>query len=151
MTNTLDRLANGRTDLVFDHVAAGHAATADANGARLIQVVCSLRRRQRDPVSTHKWRISYLAGTRSRSRQRRISRPLEALSNLLKAGAVVDVRDTHGDSPLSWASWHTRPDAILRLLGYGDFYIRPDRGSTFDHGMGWGFMETDLLGNPRAA
>jgi hypothetical protein len=53
-------------------------------------------------------------------------------------------------SPPSWASWHTRLDAILRLLTY-DFYIRPDRGSTFDHGMGWGAMETELMRRPLVA
>lgn len=33
-----DRIANGRTDLVFDYLAAGHAATStDADGVSLIQ------------------------------------------------------------------------------------------------------------------
>jgi len=67
---------------------------------------------------------------------------------LLGAGASRTARDAAGDTPLSWASWHTRPDAILRKLCYGDFYIRPDRHSTFDHGRGWGEMELDLLGKP---
>ena len=65
---------------------------------------------------------------------------------LLDAGAAKDLKDVNGDSPLSWASWHTRPDAILRLLAYDDFYVRPDRASTFDHGIGWGVMEIDLMG-----
>jgi ankyrin repeat protein len=55
---------------------------------------------------------------------------------LLKHGAEVDVRDAHGDSPLSWASWHLRPDSILRLLCFGDFRVRPDRQS----------MRTNLVG-----
>ena len=67
---------------------------------------------------------------------------------LLDAGAAKDRKDANGDSPLSWASWHTRPDTILRLLTYGDFHIRPDRASTFDHGAGWGEMELELLGRP---
>ena len=67
---------------------------------------------------------------------------------LLDAGAAKDANDMHGDSPLGWASWHTRPDAILRLLTYDDHYIRPDRASTFDHGAGWGEMELDLMGHP---
>ncbi|MES2525348.1 MAG: ankyrin repeat domain-containing protein [Gemmatimonadota bacterium] len=67
---------------------------------------------------------------------------------LLDAGADRTLRDTHGDSPLGWASWHTRPDNILRMLSFGEFYIRPDRGSTFDHGNGWGVMEVDLMGRP---
>ncbi len=70
---------------------------------------------------------------------------------LLDAGARLDAKDANGDSPLGWASWHTRPDAILRLLCYGEFRIHPDRNSTFDHGRGWGYMEIDLLGKPGAA
>jgi uncharacterized protein len=35
---------------------------------------------------------------------------------LLQHGAKVDARDANGDSPLSWGSWHLRPDSILRLL-----------------------------------
>lgn len=67
---------------------------------------------------------------------------------LLAAGGRKEAKDARGDSPLSWASWHTRPDGILRLLCYDDFFIRADRGSTFDHGAGWGEMELDLLGRP---
>jgi hypothetical protein len=34
----LDRIADGRTDLVFDYLAAGHAATStDAGGVSLIK------------------------------------------------------------------------------------------------------------------
>ncbi len=46
---------------------------------------------------------------------------------LLKAGAVIDAKDMNGDSPLSWASWHLRPDSILKKLCYGEFKIHPDR------------------------
>lgn len=58
---------------------------------------------------------------------------------LLDAGAAIDAKDMNGDSPLTWASWHLRPDSILRKLCYGDFSIRPDRRS----------MEANLLGQPR--
>lgn len=74
--------------------------------------------------------------------------PESTIRLLLDAGAEKSVKDTNGDSPLSWASWHTRPDAILRLLCYDDFHVRADRGSTFDHGRGWGVMEIDLMGRP---
>lgn len=50
-----------------------------------------------------------------------------AIKLLLDAGAKIDARDMNGDTPLSWASWHRRPDGILRLLCYGDFTIHPDR------------------------
>lgn len=64
----------------------------------------------------------------------------EAIGLLLAAGARREARDAHGDTPLSWASWHLRPDAILRLLCFGNFSIRPDRRP----------MEVYLLGGPRA-
>lgn len=58
---------------------------------------------------------------------------------LLKNGAKVDTLDAHGDSPLSWASWHLRSDPILRLLCFGNFKIRPGRQS----------MRANLVGRPR--
>lgn len=70
------------------------------------------------------------------------------IQKLLTAGATVDARDAFGDSPLSWASWHLRPDPILRLLVHGPFSIHPQRASTFDHGSGWGEMECSQLGVP---
>jgi uncharacterized protein len=72
----------------------------------------------------------------------------EAIRRLLDAGARRDALDANGDSPLSWASWHLRPDAILRRLCYGRFTIHPDRDSRDDHGSGWGTMETSILGSP---
>lgn len=72
----------------------------------------------------------------------------EAIQLLLDAGAQRDARDINGDSPLSWASWHLRPDSILRKLCHGEFVVHPERESTFDHGMGWGALEASLLGTP---
>jgi uncharacterized protein len=63
----------------------------------------------------------------------------ETIALLLEAGAVLDARDMNGDTPLSWASWYRRPDAILRRLCYGGFSIRADRRS----------MAASLLGTPR--
>jgi ankyrin repeat protein len=73
----------------------------------------------------------------------------ETIQRLLDAGATIDAKDMNGDSPLTWASWHLRPDAILRKLCYGEYSIRPDRPSTYDHGTGWGVMERSLLGRPQ--
>lgn len=64
----------------------------------------------------------------------------DAIQLLLDAGALLDAKDMNGDSPLTWASWHLRPDSILRKLCYGDFHIHPARRSTYDHGMGWEIM-----------
>src|SRR5271169_419722 len=63
----------------------------------------------------------------------------ETIQLLLDAGAVIDAKDMHGDSPLSWASWYGRPDSILRKLCYGDFSIRSGRLS----------MAAYLLGKPK--
>jgi uncharacterized protein len=49
----------------------------------------------------------------------------DAIRLLLDAGAVLDARDANGDTPLSWASWHLRPRAILRLLCHGPYTARP--------------------------
>ena len=63
----------------------------------------------------------------------------ETIQVLLDAGAIIDAKDMHGDSPLSWGSWYGRPDNVLRKLCYGDFSIRPGRLS----------MAAYLLGKPR--
>jgi ankyrin repeat protein len=48
----------------------------------------------------------------------------EAIQMLLDAGAIVDAKDAYGDTPLTWASWHLRPRAILRMLCYGKYTVR---------------------------
>jgi len=50
----------------------------------------------------------------------------EAVQLLLDAGAKVDAKDMHGDTPLSWASWYVRPTPVLRKLLYGNHRIHPD-------------------------
>ncbi|NNE70107.1 MAG: hypothetical protein HKN29_07045 [Rhodothermales bacterium] len=67
---------------------------------------------------------------------------------LIAAGGDVELRDTHGNTPLSWASLHDRPDAILRLLLFGPHRIHPDRDSRSDHGHGVSAMQRHLLGKP---
>lgn len=71
------------------------------------------------------------------------------IERLLAAGAVIDARDAHGDTPLGWASWHQRPDAILRRLCHGVFSLHAERDSRADHGFGWSAMDLHLLGRPR--
>lgn len=57
---------------------------------------------------------------------------------LLDAGANVEAKDVNGDTPLSWGSWHRRPDSLLRRLSYGPYSIRAGRKS----------MEEYLRGEP---
>lgn len=69
---------------------------------------------------------------------------------LLDAGARIDARDAHGESPLGWASWHLRPPSILRLLCFDGHSIHPKADWTGDHGAGRSGLEIALLGTPRA-
>lgn len=64
----------------------------------------------------------------------------DAIQLLLDAGATIGAKDMNGDSPLAWASWHLRPDSILRKLCYGNFSIHPARRS----------LEANLLGKPHS-
>jgi ankyrin repeat protein len=70
---------------------------------------------------------------------------------LLDAGADREARDMHGDTPLSWASWHLRPAAIVRMLCFGEFRMNPAADWTGDHGNGPSAMDLHLLGTPAAA
>jgi ankyrin repeat protein len=63
---------------------------------------------------------------------------VETIQILKQAGAKLEIQDTNGDTPLSWASWYGRPNPILRELLYGDFRIRPENQS----------MKANLLGKP---
>jgi len=63
----------------------------------------------------------------------------ETIEMLLDAKANIEARDMNGDTPLSWASWYGRSDAILRLLCYGEHQIRAGRKS----------MAANLCGQPR--
>lgn len=62
----------------------------------------------------------------------------ETVQLLLDAGARIDAKDMYGDSPLSWASWHSRPNPVLKKLCYGEFSIHAGRQS----------MGAYLLGKP---
>ena len=233
----LDRIAHGRTDLVFDYVSAGHPANSkDDDGVSLIQwcarygdvsavrfllahgeslgslgpnlglgdaafhghwklcefliesgadvnwaspdtgetalhaALCKANRPAYDLVArvlvargadpNHATKPSVETDAFMRDCRTKGETPLHraaafssdaTIQLLLDAGGSLEARDMNGDSPLSWASWHTRPDSVLRKLCYGSYRIHPARGSTFDHGMGWDFMETDLLGKPHSA
>lgn len=73
----------------------------------------------------------------------------ETIEFLLAHGADREARDGNGDSPLTWASEHLRPGAILALLAFGPHRIGENSrlSITSDHGCGWGNgMERKLLG-----
>lgn len=68
---------------------------------------------------------------------------------LLERGADRTARDARGDSPLTWASEHLRPGAILAMLAFEPHKIsdRSRDSITTDHGSGWGTgMDRKLLG-----
>ena len=69
---------------------------------------------------------------------------------LLDQGADRELKDAHGDTPLSWASAHLRPGSVLSLLSYGQHRISEHhvRLNTSDHGQGWGTgMDWNLFGD----
>jgi ankyrin repeat protein len=221
----LERIAEGRTDLVFEFVAAGHPASSSArNGASLIELcayygdvsamrflvgrgvplaalgddlglnaaafhghwrlcqflveqgadvdraladtgetplhaaLCTADRTAHDLVlkvllaaganPNRATKAGVATGAFMRDCRTRGETPLhraaafggeETIQMLLDAGAAKDARDAYGDSPLSWASWHLRPDPILRRLLFGEFTIHPERQP----------MRVSLLGKPR--
>jgi len=45
----------------------------------------------------------------------------EMIKALIAAGADKTFKDAHGESPLTWASWHLRENEVLKLLLYGKF------------------------------
>ena len=221
----LNRIADGRTDLVFDYVAQGHAATStNADGAPLIRVcayygdvsairfllangeslaalgenldlggaafhghwqlcqfliengadvnqggdtgetplhaaLCKANRPVYDEVvkvllanganPNAKTESSAETECFMRDCRTKAETPLhraaafgseQVIDLLLKAGARREAKDMNGDSPLTWASWHLRPDSILRKLCYDGFSIHPERRSSYDHGVGWEVM-----------
>lgn len=72
----------------------------------------------------------------------------ETIRLLLDAGARLEARDEAGDTPLSWASWHRRPSAVLRLLCHPPHALHPDAEWRGDHGAGVSGMDAHLQGRP---
>jgi uncharacterized protein len=74
---------------------------------------------------------------------------LQTINYLIANGAKKEIQDTHGDSPLSWASFHLRPGVILAALAYGNHVIGDAHKlkNISDHGQGWGNgMDWNLFG-----
>jgi ankyrin repeat protein len=72
-----------------------------------------------------------------------------AIDALIAAGGDRTLADAVGDTPLSWASLHLRPSAILRKLCYAGFTLHPAVDWSGDHGAGASGMDRHLLGNPK--
>lgn len=132
-----------------------HAAICKANRPAYQLVVRVLLAGGADPnckTTPHVQTGSFMRDCRTRGEtplHRAAAFGTEAMIDLLlAAGAAVDAKDTSGDTPLTWASWHLRPAAILRKLCYDGFSIHPDANWTNDHGMGWGGLEAYLQGTP---
>lgn len=68
---------------------------------------------------------------------------------LLERGADRTLTDANGDTPLSWASLHLRPGAILALLAFPPHNISQKHVESYqtDHGQGWGGMEARTMGD----
>lgn len=133
-----------------------HAALCKANRPVYDHVVKILLAGGADP--NRATRPSVVTGAFMRDCRTKAETPLhraaafgteKSIQMLLEAGAARDARDMNGDTPLTWASWHLRPAAVLRRLCYGDFSIHPDNLSTYDHGSGWGPIDLHALGKPR--
>jgi ankyrin repeat protein len=234
----LDAIQDGRTDLVFDYLVEGHAATsADANGVPLIrwcayygdvsavrhllangEELASLGRNlDLNGAAFHgHWRLCQFllergadangaledtgetplhsatctdrpahervvevllaagadpdratrpgveTGAFMRDARTRGETPLHraaafategTIRALVAAGARLDARDAHGDSPLSWASWHGRPAHVLDLLCFGEHRVHPaavERSRANAGPARTGAMELALLGRPHA-
>lgn len=69
---------------------------------------------------------------------------------LSEAGAKLDVKDSSGDTPLSWASWHGRPTFILDMLCFGEHSIHPIavKQSRENNHHGWSNLDRNLMGYP---
>src|SRR5258708_5497197 len=144
-------------EFLVDNGADVNAASADTGETPLHSALCTANRSAHDLVlpvllanradPNRATKPSVETGSFMRDCRTKAETPLhraaafgteETIALLLDAGAVLDAKDMNGDTPLSWASWYLRPDAILRRLCYGGFSIHADRRS----------MEANLLGAP---
>ena len=132
-----------------------HAALCKANRPTYQHILELLLTNGADPNVGTKVAVptgSFMRDTRTKGEtplHRAAAYGTEAMIDLLiGAGANVQAKDTNGETPLSWASWHLRPASVLRRLCYAPFSIHPDNHSTYDHGVGWGQLDPPSRGKP---
>jgi uncharacterized protein len=125
---------NGETPL--------HSATAKSSSAhdRVVQVLLAAGANPNSATVPGAETGAYMRDVRTRG-ETPLHRAAAAASEitidlLLEAGANREAKDENGDSPLSWGSWHLRPDSILRKLCYGSYSIRPARKSMAEYLLG---------------
>ena len=132
-----------------------HAALSKANRLRFTPVVKLLLSHGADPNRVTTPNVE--TGSFMRDCRTKGETPLhraaafgneEDIQLLLGAGAAIDARDSNGESPLSWASWHLRPGSIIGMLCYGPFRIHPERRKHTTSEPSNGSMDGDLLGKP---
>jgi uncharacterized protein len=103
ITKTTD--STERTAIVGDLILAG--AAADCRTITNVPILCFA------------WDIR----TRGESPLHRAAAygSVEMIQMLLDVGADRTSKDAHGETPLTWASWHLRDNDVLKLLLYGEF------------------------------
>lgn len=133
-----------------------HAAASAANRPNYDHVVSLLLAAGADPNA--RTAVGVATGNFMRDCRTRGETPLHraaafssevSIKAMIAAGGRLDATDSVGDTPLSWASWHQRPSAILRLLCHEQHALHPDSHWTGDHGAGWRGLDAHLLGKPR--
>ncbi|MEX1276773.1 MAG: ankyrin repeat domain-containing protein, partial [Bacteroidota bacterium] len=133
----LDRITDGRTDLVFEYLSEGQTANSkDKNGVSLMQW-CAYY----GDVSAIRFLLANGESLESLGKNFDLNGAAfhghwQLCQFLVEQGADVNY-------PLTWGSWHQRPAFVLAMLCYGSFSIHPEavKKSITERTPGWGGME----------
>ena len=165
----LERIVDGRTDLVFEYVAQGHRASSEddrgvslikwcsyygdvsairfllANGESLSS--CGDNLGLNEAAFHGHWRLCQFLIENGAD----VNRPLpDTAETPLHAAVCKANRPAHTWALKVLLGNGANPDCVTKAsVETGAFMpVRADRQSTFDHGTGWGALETSLLGTP---